>query len=31
MIFFELIIVVGGWKYKPELLNPTTKISQQMK
>ena len=26
IIFFELIIVVGGWKYKPELLNPT--ISQ---
>ena len=22
IIFFELIIVVGGWKYKPELLNP---------
>ena len=26
IIFFELIIVVGGWKYKPELLSPT--ISQ---
>ncbi len=26
IIFFELIIVVGGWKYKPELLNPA--ISQ---
>ena len=24
IIFFELIIVVGGWKYKPELLNPNT-------
>ena len=24
IIFFELIIVVGGWKYKPELSNPTT-------
>ena len=24
VIFFELIIVVGGWKYKPELLNPNT-------
>ena len=24
IIFFELIIVVGGWKYKPELLNPTS-------
>jgi len=23
IIFFELIIVVGGWKYKPDLLNPT--------
>ena len=22
IIFFELIIVVGGWKYKPELSNP---------
>ena len=22
IIFFELIIVVGGWKYKPDLLNP---------
>jgi NADH-quinone oxidoreductase subunit J len=21
IIFFELIIVVGGWKYKPELVN----------
>ena len=21
IIFFELVIVVGGWKYKPELLN----------
>ena len=24
IIFFELIIVVGGWKYKPELSNPST-------
>ena len=24
IIFFELIIVVGGWKYKPELFNPNT-------
>ena len=24
IIFFELIIVVGGWKYKPELLDPNT-------
>ena len=23
IIFFELIIVIGGWKYKPELLNST--------
>ena len=22
VIFFELIIVVGGWKYKPDLINP---------
>ena len=32
IIFFELIIVIGGWKYKPELLNSnnfdiTSKIS----
>jgi len=31
LIFFELIIVVGGWKYKPELLNPnTTQISNEI-
>ncbi len=24
IIFFELIIVVGGWKYKPDLLNSIT-------
>ena len=24
IIFFELIIVVGGWKYKPEFSNPNT-------
>ena len=24
IIFFELIIVVGGWKYRPELFNPNT-------
>ncbi len=23
IIFFELIIVIGGWKHKPELFNPT--------
>ena len=29
IIFFELIIVIGGWKYKPDLLNSTTiSISQ---
>ncbi len=29
IIFVELIIVVGGWKYKPDLLNSTTiSISQ---
>ena len=22
LIFFELIIVIGGWKYKPDLFNP---------
>ena len=27
IIFFELIIVVGGWKYKPDLLNPTNLMS----
>ena len=26
IIFFELIIVVGGWKYKPELLNPSKSL-----
>ena len=31
VIFFELIIVVGGWKYKPELSNPnTTQISSEI-
>ena len=31
VIFFELIIVVGGWKYKPELSNPnTTEISNEI-
>ena len=24
IIFFEVIIVIGGWKYKPELLNKIT-------
>ena len=32
IIFFELIIVVGGWKYKPELSNPnTTQISNEIR
>ncbi len=26
IIFFELIIVIGGWKYKPDLLNASTII-----
>ena len=31
IIFFELIIVVGGWKYKPELLNSnTTQVSNEI-
>ncbi|WP_440923406.1 NADH-quinone oxidoreductase subunit J [Candidatus Pelagibacter sp.] len=31
IIFFELIIVVGGWKYKPELSNPnTSQISDEI-
>ena len=27
IIFFELIIVIGGWKYKPELVEKTNTIS----
>ena len=27
IIFFELIIVVGGWKYKPDLINPNNMSS----
>ena len=27
LIFFELIIVIGGWKYKPDLLNTNTTIA----
>ena len=27
IIFFELIIVVGGWKYKPDLVNPNNFIN----
>ena len=31
VIFFELIIVVGGWKYKPELSVPnTTQVSNEI-
>ena len=31
IIFFELIIVVGGWKYKPELSDPnTTKLYNEI-
>ena len=31
IIFFELIIVVGGWKYKPELLDSrTSEISNEI-
>ena len=26
IIFFELIIVVGGWKYKPDLVNPSKSL-----
>tara|TARA_B100000686_G_scaffold127123_1_gene134413 strand:- start:30 stop:521 length:492 start_codon:yes stop_codon:yes gene_type:complete len=29
VIFFELIIVIGGWKYKPDLLNSSTVIISQ--
>ena len=30
IIFFELIIVVGGWKYKPELLNTISLTTPEM-
>ena len=31
IIFFELIIVIGGWKYKPELSDPnTTQLSNEI-
>ena len=31
IIFFELIIVVGGWKYRPELSDPnTTQLSNEI-
>ena len=29
IIFFELIIVIGGWKYKPELLNKINETSNE--
>ena len=28
IIFFELIIVIGGWKYKPDLIEPTNMINE---
>ena len=28
IIFFELIIVIGGWKYKPDLLNKNNLLTQ---
>ena len=32
IIFFELIIVVGGWKYKPELSDPNnTQLSNEIR
>jgi len=31
IIFFELIIVIGGWKYKPDLFNSSNlKISEEL-
>ena len=30
IIFFELIIVIGGWKYKPDLVN-SENLSLKMK
>ena len=31
IIFFELIIVIGGWKYKPDLVNPvSTSLSSKI-
>ncbi len=30
IIFFELIIVIGGWKYKPDLLNSTTVVISEV-
>tara|TARA_B100001063_G_scaffold215837_1_gene217064 strand:+ start:175 stop:660 length:486 start_codon:yes stop_codon:yes gene_type:complete len=28
IIFFELIIVIGGWKYKPDLIESTNMINE---
>ena len=28
LIFFEIIIVIGGWKYKPDIFNINNSISQ---
>ena len=30
IIFFELIIVIGGWKYKPDLFETTNLITDEM-
>ena len=30
IIFFELIIVIGGWKFKPDLLETTNLISNEI-
>ena len=30
IIFFELIIVIGGWKYKPDLLETSNLISNEV-
>ena len=30
IIFFELIIVIGGWKYKPDLFETTNLISDEI-
>ena len=27
LIFFELLIVIGGWKYKPDLINKTNSLN----
>jgi len=30
IIFFELIIVIGGWKYKPDLFETTNQITNEI-